>query len=69
MHPVFVTAIAAAQRKDKLALAAAARQARSARSARPARHRRQPGASPSHWAWRRHGSAVLGTHARQKAGA
>ena len=66
MHPVFVTAIAAAQRKDKLALAAAARQAR---SARPARHRRQPGASPSHWAWRRHGSAVLGTHARQKAGA
>ena len=63
MHPVFVTAIAAAQRKDKLALAAAARQARSAR------HRRQPGASPSHWAWRRHGSAVLGTHARQKAGA
>jgi hypothetical protein len=69
MHPVFVTAIAAAQRKDKLALAAAARQARSARPARPARHRRQPGASPSHWAWRRHGSAVLGTHARQKAGA
>jgi hypothetical protein len=69
MHPVFVTAIAAAQRKDKLALAAAARQARSARPARTARHRRQPGASPSHWAWRRHGSAVLGTHARQKAGA
>jgi hypothetical protein len=37
MHPAFVTAIAAAQRQDKLALAAAARQARSARQGlRPA---------------------------------
>ena len=45
MHPVFVTAIAAAQRKDKLALAAAARQARSARSARPARPARPAQAS------------------------
>ena len=58
MHPVFVTAIAAAQRKDKLALAAAARRARSARSARPARtarHRRQRPLRP----WSRRVSKVV----------
>ena len=66
MHPVFVTEIAAAQRQDKLARAAAARQARSARQAR---RDSQPEATPRHPVWYPHRLAVPGTRARQKAGA
>jgi hypothetical protein len=67
MHPAFVTAIAAAQRQDKLALAAAARQAR---PARPARRGSRPEPSLRHAVRRLHGPAApRSTHARQKAGA
>jgi hypothetical protein len=75
MHPAFVTAIAAAQRQDKLAQAAAFRRARQARQTRPAR----PGSRPEHSlrrAVRRHHGpaeplcpAVPSTQERQKVGA
>jgi hypothetical protein len=72
MHPAFVTAIAAAQRQDKLARAAASRRARQARLARPGS---QPKPSPRRAMRRPHGPAeplcpaVPSTHERQKVGA
>jgi hypothetical protein len=68
MHPAFITAIAAAQRQDMLARAAAARRARQAR----------PGSQPEpgrrRAAWRHHGPAEPlcpagpSIHERQKVG-
>ena len=75
MHPAFITAIAAAQRQDKLARAAASRRGRQARQNRPARPGSQPEASPRHMVRRHHGPAAPlcpaapSTHARQKVGA
>jgi hypothetical protein len=69
MHPAFVTAIAAAQRQDKLALAAAARRARSARRGP------RPEPSPRHAVRRHEGPtgpqcpAAPTTQERQKVGA
>jgi hypothetical protein len=75
MHPAFITAIAAAQRQDKLARAAASRRARQARQNRPARPGSQPEVSPRHMVRRQHGPAgplcpaVPSTPERQKVGA
>lgn len=78
MHPAFVTAIADAQRHDKLAQATATRRARQARQARLAR----AGSRPEHGARRgvrRHhdpavpstqvpSTEVPSTHTREKIG-
>jgi hypothetical protein len=54
MHPAFITAIAAAQRQDKLTRAAAARRARQARPGRPGA---QPQPGPRRAVRRQHGPA------------
>jgi hypothetical protein len=61
MHPAFVTAIADAQRQDKLAHAAATRRARQARLVRLARAGSRPEHGAHHAARRHHGPAVPST--------